>query len=252
MCFCLKSIKKKSAVSDNFELPDQFSKKYDIGSLLGSGGFGKVYNGALKLNQKEVVIKVLNKKDEDLPKEVLILQRLTSHPNIIKHVDHFYHNSWYIILEKFGYHWNDNCCDLFEMIEYYNQLRKERLQRNEVSNLCLTENSVKKIIKQLVQAVEFLRHNNVLHRDIKDENILVDQNMNIKLADFGSATLLGMSNKDRRQFTDEIELNRFGGVFSQFMGTIQYVIHYLFRRLPKLLSIVHIVDSFRKSGQLVF
>lgn len=42
--------------------------------------------------------------------------------------------------------------------------------------------------KQIIDQLEYINSQNVVHRDIKLENILVDQNMNLKLVDFGFAT----------------------------------------------------------------
>ena len=230
MCFCIKSTKKKIAAEDNYELPEPFSFKYELGPLLGTGGFGKVFSGTKKSQGIAIVLKVLHKKSDEVPKEVVILNHLPRHDSIIGLVDHFQHKSWYIVFEKYGYLWSNSSCDLFEMIEFYNKKRKADAMKNNTSSsisnrLCLNEDQVKNIINQLLNAVEFLRFHNVLHRDIKDENILIDQNHRIKLCDFGSATLLGKSSDfgdEVNDKNDDEELNAFGGVFSAFFGTIQY------------------------------
>eukprot|EP00835_Amoeboradix_gromovi_P005297 NODE_485_length_7794_cov_0.605848.p2 type:complete len:386 gc:universal NODE_485_length_7794_cov_0.605848:368-1525(+) len=221
MCFCIKSVKKKCVVLDQPDLPEPYHSKYELGQILGNGGFGKVFSGTSKTSKTAIVLKVLHRKDSDLPKEVQILQNLPNHHNVIKYLDHFYNNSWNIVLERFGYLWNNTSCDLFEMIEHYNHSRKDRIAINENSpdSLCMCEETVRIIMTQVVNAVEFLSYQNIIHRDIKDENILVDFNLHIKLADFGSATLI---NSNVNKSKDEAELNRFGGVFNQFMGTIQY------------------------------
>ncbi|ORX39828.1 kinase-like domain-containing protein, partial [Kockovaella imperatae] len=43
------------------------------------------------------------------------------------------------------------------------------------------------IFRQIVDAVGYLHHRNIYHRDLKDENIVIDRNLQIKIVDFGSA-----------------------------------------------------------------
>lgn len=43
-------------------------------------------------------------------------------------------------------------------------------------------------LKQIGQAVEYLHSLSILHRDIKDENVIIDNKFHVKLIDFGSAT----------------------------------------------------------------
>ncbi|KAI9178742.1 hypothetical protein H9P43_005404 [Blastocladiella emersonii ATCC 22665] len=49
------------------------------------------------------------------------------------------------------------------------------------------ENRARIVFRQVVDAVTYLHSENICHRDIKDENVLVDQDLNVKLIDFGSA-----------------------------------------------------------------
>lgn len=51
----------------------------------------------------------------------------------------------------------------------------------------LNEKVVRKYTKDILKGLEYLHVNNIIHRDIKGANILVDNNGNCKLADFGSA-----------------------------------------------------------------
>ena len=61
------------------------------------------------------------------------------------------------------------------------------------------------VIRQVLSATDYLHSLNILHRDIKDENIIVDRNFNIKLIDFGSAI-----------YMEE------GKLFNTFCGTVEY------------------------------
>ncbi|VVC89278.1 unnamed protein product [Leptidea sinapis] len=80
--------------------------------------------------------------------------------------------------------------DLFEFIE-----RRPRLDEPLLSY----------IFRQIGQAVEYLHSLNILHRDIKDENVIIDNKFHVKLIDFGSATFMS---KDT--------------LFSTFYGTTEY------------------------------
>ena len=47
------------------------------------------------------------------------------------------------------------------------------------------------VIQQLLQALSYLHDSGIAHRDIKPSNILIDQNCNVKLCDFGLARKVG-------------------------------------------------------------
>lgn len=66
--------------------------------------------------------------------------------------------------------------DLFECIEQSEQKR-------------LSEAQARHVFAQVVDAVHYLDSLGIVHRDIKDENVVIDQNLKIKLIDFGSATI---------------------------------------------------------------
>ena len=106
-----------------------------------------------------------------IPTEVH-LHRYLDHPNIIKLFDYFEHTHAYVmILERPLYH-----KDLFDYI-------------TEKRRLC--EPETKNIFRQVIEAVMYCEAKGIFHRDIKDENILLDTKTGVvKLFDFGSGTVL--------------------------------------------------------------
>ncbi|XP_072330957.1 PAS domain-containing serine/threonine-protein kinase isoform X5 [Scyliorhinus torazame] len=175
----------------------EYSEYYSTLSSLGKGAFGFVWTASQKLSKKEVVVKFIRKDkivedcwvdDGDLGRvsqEIAILARL-NHPNIIKVLDVFENLDFFqLVMEKHGVG-----LDLFEFIDQQPDL---------------DEPLASFIFRQIVAAVDYLHSKCILHRDIKDENVIIDEDFTIKLIDFGSAV--------------NVEP---GKVFHTFYGTIEY------------------------------
>lgn len=170
----------KPASNDEDKVEQQFNETYELHHLLGQGGFAVVYSGTRVRDGLAVAIKVIPKSnvysfDEEsevpVPMEVH-LHRFLDHPNVIKLLDYFEHAQAYVmVLERPKYH-----KDLFDYIT-----QKRRLDENEARN----------IFRQVVEAVIYCEAKGIFHRDIKDENILLDSiTGQVKLIDFGSGTVL--------------------------------------------------------------
>ncbi|NXV30215.1 PASK kinase, partial [Rissa tridactyla] len=175
----------------------EYAKNYNTLSLIGKGSFGFVWTAMGKKNHHQVVVKFIWKErvledcwvdDPDLGRvtqEIAILLKL-QHPSIIKVLDVFENEHFFqLVMEKHG-----SGLDLFTFIDN---------QPN------LDEPLASYIFRQLVSAVGYLHCRNILHRDIKDENIVIAEDFTIKLVDFGSAAYLEP-----------------GKLFYTFCGTIEY------------------------------
>lgn len=66
----------------------------------------------------------------------------------------------------------------------------------------LEENQARNLFKQLISVVEYIHSKGVVHRDIKCENLLLDENYNLKLIDFGFAR------KDTRTSDEHVILSK--------------------------------------------
>jgi len=156
-----------------------FEKAYRVGRLLGKGGFGHVYAGVREKDHKLVAIKHIPRdkvrlwcsaQGKSVPKEVCLMRHAHGVPNVIKLLD-FYErsDSFILILSR-----PSNYKDLFDYI-------------SEVGEPGLDEATSHKFFCQVLRAVTNLRDRNVVHRDIKDENILVNlKTGNLAIIDFGS------------------------------------------------------------------
>jgi len=147
---------------------------YEVKKEIGRGGFGVVFAARRRSDGMQVAIKEVPKDTKtdlanDFPLEIAFLQQVEDVPGVIKILDYFETpESFFIVMELFGNK------DLFDFISEQGHL-KESLAKN--------------LFSQLVETVIQCHSKGVVHRDIKDENILIDTKTNkLKLIDFGSGS----------------------------------------------------------------
>lgn len=164
-----------------------FNKEYEILSSLGEGNTSKVYLcRSLKDPKKKVALKLLREeflqRDGDsiksVEQEIQILQGLT-HSNIVS-------------IQGYG---SDGYVKKPSGREIKNlvYILLEYIPGGLLFDLCQTcggmgEDAGRYFLSQMLDVLGYMQSKNVVHRDLKLENILVDENVNLKVADFGFAT----------------------------------------------------------------
>lgn len=147
---------------------------YWVAKTIGQGTYGKVKLGVNKRNKTQVAIKVLSKKEmipteiERARREIEILQQL-KHPNIA---------SLYQILET------DESINL--IMEYGGRT----LLSYVMEKVGLEEEEARKFFKMIASAIDYCHKRNIIHRDIKHQNILLDDSGQVKLIDFGLSNFI--------------------------------------------------------------
>ena len=161
--------------------PETSLSFYKYGRLIGQGAFGKVNLGLNILTGRIVAIKSFNKKalsKNNTEKKILYetdLMKQLDHPNITKILELFETEDYiFIILEYI------NGGNLFSFV-------KKRRK--------LSEKTAKFLFKQIIEGIKYIHSKNIVHRDIKLENILIDLKNNIKICDFGIGTILKKKNE---------------------------------------------------------
>jgi len=150
---------------------------YLLGEKLGEGSFAKVRVGLHVLSREKVAVKIINKekarKDpyvyKNLRREGRLLQR-GHHKHVIGIYDTLEtENNYYLITELI--------CggEMIDMVE---------------GSRGLPESQVRRYITQILSALQHLHRNGLVHRDLKVENLLLDENGDIKIIDFGLSNFM--------------------------------------------------------------
>ena len=150
--------------------------KYKILKLIGDGTYGTVYKGLNTETNSYVAIKILKKNFSNFNEclqlnEIKILKEL-NHENIIKLLE--------VIREE-----NNKVSLIFE---YLDENLNDFINKYEEKKEKIPEQTIKNILHQILEGLNYLHSQGIIHRDLKPDNILLDlTNKKVKIADFGTA-----------------------------------------------------------------
>ncbi|ESQ40028.1 hypothetical protein EUTSA_v10013496mg [Eutrema salsugineum] len=169
--------------------------KYEVGKMVGCGGFAKVYHGRETVTGQSVAIKVVSKQRlqkgglnaSNVSREIAIMHRLR-HPSIVRLSEVLATKSKIFFVMEFA-----------KGGELFAKVSKGRF----------SEDLSRHYFQQLISAVGYCHSRGVFHRDLKPENLLLDDKLDLKISDFGLSAL-----------TDQI---RPDGLLHTLCGTPAYV-----------------------------
>lgn len=161
---------------------------YEKIEKIGEGTYGEVYKARKRRNNQIVALKKirLENEDEGVPstaiREISILKELR-HPNVVSLMDVIFdENRLYLVFEFLS----------MDLKHYLDSFPEKKFPDKKL---------VQSYVYQILQAIIFCHRRRIVHRDLKPQNLLLDSNGIIKLADFGLARAFGIP---VRAYTHEV------------------------------------------------
>ncbi|GAA0166483.1 transmembrane signal receptor [Lithospermum erythrorhizon] len=195
ICFCFlrKKTKKKKIIkmevtADSLQYDTSYIKtatnNFSADNKIGEGGFGEVFKGSLN-NGQQIAVKRLSKKsgqgEQEFKNEVTVVAKL-QHRNLVR---------------LLGY-----CLDEDEKILIYEFVPNKSLDFmlfGQEMQQSLDWSRRYKIISGVAKGILYLHEDSrlrIIHRDIKASNVLLDNDMNAKISDFGLARIIGFDKSE--------------------------------------------------------
>uniref|UniRef100_H2YPI0 non-specific serine/threonine protein kinase n=1 Tax=Ciona savignyi TaxID=51511 RepID=H2YPI0_CIOSA len=166
--------------------------QYRILKTIGKGNFAKVKLARHVLTGREVAIKIIDKKQlnpsslQKLFREVRIMKHL-DHPNIVKLYEVIENSKQLLLVMEYA-----NGGEVFDYLVAHGRMKEKEARAKFRQCFCVTHGlsiplntKCDKISNSIVSSVQYLHSKKIVHRDLKAENLLLDADMNIKIADFG-------------------------------------------------------------------
>ncbi len=151
-------------------------EKYEIGDIIGKGTYSSVKIAKNKKTNEKYAMKIYEKSAqtfrEDCIKSEIDILKIIKHKNIAKYIEDINTENQIIIVQEL--------VEGFSLKDYYNkEIKGNKNISDEIYNI------LKKIFRQIFEAMNYLHQKDISHRDIKLENILIKSNYEVKIIDFG-------------------------------------------------------------------
>ena len=177
---------------------------FEIVKQLGKGSYGTVYVVHSKLDKNTYVMKKMElnhlkeSQQKECYREVSILRKV-SHPNIIKYYSSFLENESLCIIMEYA-----ELGDLYTLIKHYKRHQKY-----------FDEILLWRIAYEVLNGLDYLHTNNIIHRDIKCLNLFLSKDHHVKIGDLGVSTISAL-----------------GGMHCTRVGTPLYLSPELVKQIP--------------------
>ncbi|MBZ0289777.1 MAG: serine/threonine-protein kinase PknK, partial [Anaerolineae bacterium] len=158
------------------DLTGQTIKGYQLHQCIGKGGFGAVYRAFQPVIEREVAVKVILPQYANNPE---FIRRFETEAQLVARLEHPH------IVPLYDF-WREP--DSAYLVMRY--VRAGSL-RGVINQKSLDDRQYLWLFEQIAAALAIAHHNGVIHQDIKPENILLDENSNAYLTDFGIAKVIG-------------------------------------------------------------
>ena len=168
---------------DDYELYCISLEKFEIIEKLGAGSIGDVYLAEYTPKGRLYALKFIKIKHEKCAINGIKLSKKLIHKNLIRCYGYFtekWNGEIYIIsiMEYF------QSMDIFDMLLIDNNM----LINNYGTRWVVKHKNIKSVLKQLVDGLNYLHDNNIIHRDIKLENVLINYKGEVKITDYDFLT----------------------------------------------------------------